>query len=166
MKSWYLIHTKPRKETVAEQNLQRQGYEVYLPLIQQPRRRRDQWVEVIEPLFSRYLFVHLQAGQDDFSPIKYTIGVCKLVRFTEQPAVVPDQVVESIRQAADRNTGLHRSHAPLFQPGDTVLIEKGPLAGLHAIFWAETSQERAIILLEILGRENRIVVERDALNLA
>lgn len=165
MKHWYLIHTKPRKETVAEQNLQRQSYEVYLPLIQQSRRRRGRWLEVIEPLFPRYLFVHLQLGHDNFNPIKYTTGVHNLVHFTEMPAIVPDQIIESLRQTADRNTGLHHLNAPLFQPGDTVLIDKGPLTGLRAIFLAETGQERAIILLEILGRENRIIIKRDLLNL-
>jgi len=166
MKCWYLVHTKPRKEIVAEQNLQRQGFDVYLPLIQQPRRRRGCWVEVIEPLFPRYLFVSLQLGCDNIGPIRYTTGVRNLVRFTEEPAIVPDQVVESLKCAADRNTGLHYATGPLFEPGSTVIIEKGAFAGLRAIFLAETGQERVIVLLEMLGRENRVTVNRDLLRLA
>lgn len=166
MKRWYLVHTKPRKEIVAEQNLQRQGYELYLPLIQQPRRRCGHWVEVIKPLFPRYLFVRLRIGYDNIHSIRYTTGVRDLVRFTEEPSVVPDQIVESLRRTADCNTGLHRSKRPLFEPGDAVIIDEGPLAGLQAIFLAETGQERAIILLNMLGRENRATIERDVLRLA
>ena len=29
---WYLIHTKPRQESVALENLERQGYQCYLPV--------------------------------------------------------------------------------------------------------------------------------------
>lgn len=165
MKCWYLIHTKPRKEAVAESNLQRQGWEVYLPHIQQPRRRRGRWIEAIEPLFPRYLFVRLQLGFEDIRPISYTTGVHKLVRFTEEPAVVSDQIIAAIRHAEDLNTGLHHSREPLFKPGDRVVIDKGSLAGLQAIFLAEKGNDRVTILLEMLGRENRVTVKRDVLSL-
>jgi transcriptional antiterminator RfaH len=166
MKHWYLIHTKPRKEMVAEQNLQRQGYEVYLPLIQQPHRRRGHWVEIIEPMFPRYLFVRLRIGYDSIRPIRYTTGVHNLVRFTEEPSVVSEQIVESLKRTADFDTGLHYYKGPLFKPGDAVIVERGPLAGLQAIFLAETGQERVIILLNMLGRENHVTIERDVLRLA
>ena len=166
MKRWYLVHTKPRKERVAEQNLQRQGYEVYLPLIQQPRRRRGHWLEVIDPLLPSYLFVRLHFGWDNIGPIRYTTGVRELVRFTQEPAIVPEEIIESLKSAADRDTGIYRFEEALFKPGDKVIIDQGPLAGLNAIFLAETGQERVLILLEMLGRENQITVERDLLRLA
>ena len=166
MKCWYLVYTKLRKERVAEQNLQRQSYEVYLPLIQQPRRQRGRWIEAIDPLFPRYLFVHLQPGYDNMGSIRYTTGVRNLVRFTVEPAVVPDHIIESLKQTADCNTGLHHPQDPLFKPGDKVIIDKGPLAGLSAILLAETGEERVVILLEMLGRENRVTVECDLLRLA
>ena len=163
MKCWYLVYAKPRQERVAEQNLQRQSYEVYLPLIQQSRRQRGRWIEAIDPLFPRYLFVRFRPGYDDIGPIRYTTGVRNLVRFTEEPAVVPDHIIESIKQAANHNTSLHHPKDPLFEPGNKVIIDKGPLTGLQGIFLAETGQERVVILLEMLGRENRVTVERDLL---
>lgn len=150
---------------MAEQNLQRQGWQVYLPLIRQPRRRCGRWIEVIEPLFPRYLFLRFQSGHDDISPIRSTTGVHNLVRFSEYPATVPDSIVESLRRAADGATGLHYRE-PLFKTGDKVIVEQGPLAGLQAILVAETGQERVIILLEMLGRENRLNIKRDLLRLA
>lgn len=166
MNRWYLIHTKPRKESVAEQHLQRQGWELYLPRIQQPHRRRGRWVEVIEPMFPRYLFVRLRFGVDNIGPIRYTTGVRDFVRFAEEPAVVPDEVVETLKRAADCDSGLHYPKGPLFKSGDAVIIEEGPFAGLQAIFLAETGQERVVILLEMLGRENRVTVKRNCLRLA
>lgn len=166
MEHWYVVYTKPRKEAVAEENLKRQGYEAYLPLIEQPRRRRARWGVAIDPLFPRYLFIRLRAGVDSIGPIRYTTGVSGLVRFAEEPAVVEDHIIESLRRRADGKTGLHYPEAPRFSPGDTVIIDAGPLAGVEAVFVAETGQERVAILLHMLGRENRATAERDLLRLA
>ncbi|NEV64216.1 transcription termination/antitermination NusG family protein [Thiorhodococcus minor] len=43
MKAWYLIHTKPRQEALADANLQRQAFETYLPLYIRVAKRRGAW---------------------------------------------------------------------------------------------------------------------------
>ena len=43
------MYAKPRQETVARTNLVRQGYEIYLPLVRQPRKRKGRRVTVIAP---------------------------------------------------------------------------------------------------------------------
>ena len=88
------------------------------------------------------------------------------MHFTEEPAIVPDQIIESVRRNVDRDTGLHYPKSPVFKPGDTVVVDKGPLVGLQAIFLAKTGQDRVIVLLKMLGRENRITIESDMLRLA
>ena len=166
MNRWYLVHTKPKKEVQAEHNLQRQDYEVFLPRIQQLHRRRGRWVDVIEPLFPRYLFIRLNFGHDNIGPVRHTTGVHNLVRFTEEPAVVPDTIIETLRCNADPDTGVFHPQGPLFKPGDKVILDRGPMTSLQAIFLAELGQDRVSILLEILGRENRVTVKRDLLRLA
>ena len=69
MKNWYLIYTKPHKEQLARENLERQGYEIYLPMARLRRRRMGKGATRIEPLFPRYLFIHLDAKTDNWSPI-------------------------------------------------------------------------------------------------
>lgn len=166
MKRWYCVHTKPRNELTAEEHLERQGYEIFLPLIRQSRRRRGKWVEVVEPMFTRYLFVELQLGSDDIGPIRSTRGVCGLVRFTDQPIAVPEGYVESLQATAVRHDGASLVGGSPFTPGDAVLIEDGPLKGLQAVFLAETGEQRAIILLEMLGRQQRVAIKRDLLRVA
>ena len=58
-KIWFLVHTKPRQEDVALVNLERQGYRCYLPRLRVEKILRRKAVVVIEPMFSRYLFVRL-----------------------------------------------------------------------------------------------------------
>ena len=81
MKYWYAVQAKPRQENTAEENLRRQGFDTYLPKIQLRRRRRDKWTKVVEPLFPRYLFIHLEPGVDNWAPLRSTLGVSTVVRF-------------------------------------------------------------------------------------
>jgi transcriptional antiterminator RfaH len=159
MKHWYAIHTKPRQETLAAENLQRQDFEIYLPKIKQAKRYRQQWQEKIEPLFPRYLFIRLDLGKDNVAPIRSTRGVSKLVSFSGQPSTVPDSLIDALMQSANPDTGLHSPEERLFETGDTVTIVNGPLEGLEAIFKARDGEARAIILLDILGKSQQVKID-------
>jgi transcriptional antiterminator RfaH len=77
---WLLAYTKPRQETLAEENLRRQGFEVICPQLRVQKLRRRKWTWVEEPLFPRYLFVGA-ADQQSRAPVRSTVGVASLVRF-------------------------------------------------------------------------------------
>lgn len=157
MKSWYLIYSKPRQERIALDNLDRQGYESYLPLLESRRRQRGRLVDVVEPMFPRYLFVHLSDETDDWGPIRSTIGVINLVRFGMVPGKVPDDLVGALRAAEDER-GLHHLGGQELRAGDRVRISSGVMAGYEAIFQARTSRERVLVLLDIAGKIARVQV--------
>jgi len=159
MSQWYAIHTKARQEHIAVDNLQRQDYETFLPLIRQSRHRRGRWREVTEPLFPGYLFTRLDLGSDNIAPIRSTRGVAGLVRFGGRHIPVPGDLVENLIAIQDDMDGLICT-ATLFQSGDRVAIASGPLAGLEGIFLAASGKERVSLLLDFLGKQQRIDVSR------
>ncbi|HFC29569.1 MAG TPA: transcriptional activator RfaH, partial [Oceanospirillales bacterium] len=93
MKQWLAVHSKPRQETIAEENLARQGFEVYCPKIQIERKKRGKRIKVIEALFPRYLFVKFKSGHDSATSIRYTRGVTQIVRFGNELAIVSDDII-------------------------------------------------------------------------
>lgn len=160
MKAWYVVCTKPRKESIAEVNLQRQDFETYLPWIRRAARRKDKWVDVIEPLFPRYLFLRLDLGQQSVAPIRSTVGVTSLVTFGHRLTPVPDAAISTLRQSEDSQSGLHRPPGHGFQKGDAVSIISGPFEGLCGIFEQSSGAQRVAILLDILGKSSRVVLDR------
>jgi len=52
-----VVHTKPRQEATAIENLQRQGYCCYMPTLLAQKVHRTQIKYVSEPMFARYVFV-------------------------------------------------------------------------------------------------------------
>lgn len=147
--AWYLVHTKPRQEDVALANLERQGYECYLPQMRIERIRRRKAEVTTEPMFPRYLFIRLDSSDQgkSWSPIRSTLGVSQLVHFGARAAKVDDTLVHLLRQREQVMPA-----EAMFASGDSVVITDGPFAGIEAIYQTTDAERRAFILLEILSK--------------
>ena len=147
--AWYLVHTKPRQEDIALANLERQGYECYLPQMRIERIRRRKAEIATEPMFPRYLFIRLDSSDQgkSWSPIRSTLGVSQLVHFGARAAKVDETLVDLLRQR-ERT----QPTEAMFHSGDSVVIADGPFAGIEAIYQTADAERRAFILLEILAK--------------
>ena len=147
--AWYLVHTKPRQEDIALANLERQGYECYLPQMRIERIRRRKAEVATEPMFPRYLFIRLDSSDQgkSWSPIRSTLGVSQLVHFGARAAKVDDTLVDLLRQ---RERAMPTE--AMFHRGDSVIITDGPFAGIEAIYQTADADRRAFILLDILSK--------------
>ena len=161
MKHWHVVMCKPKQEEWARENLERQGYVTFLPKCIQPKRRRGQWRDVVEPLFPRYLFIQLSSGDDNWYPIRSTRGVSELVRFGQEYAQVPDDVIASIHQREGQDGLVRLLETQVFKKGDRVRLVQGALQGVEAIFAETSSDNRVFILLELLGQQKQIQVNLD-----
>ena len=158
--NWFAVVTKPRQEQIALENLQRQDFECFLPLAENPyQRRRKRHQRMIEPLFPRYLFLNAIAGQQNLAPVRSTRGVTTMVRFGTELAVVPESIINAIKNRMDPTTGLIRIKPVEVEAGDKVRIFDGPLAGISGIVEERSSENRVLILMELMGRSTRVEVD-------
>lgn len=108
----------------------------------------------VEPLFPRYLFIHLDTHTDNWGPIRSTVGVASLVRFGYEPALIPGALVNFLR-AREGEGGLHEWAETDYREGDAVCVAEGAFRGYAGILLARNSRERVVVLLDILGRPVR-----------
>ncbi len=160
MQAWYLIFSKPQRERIAKENLERQNYHVYLPLVRHRKRVGGRYRTLVEPMFPRYMFILLDDTNDDWGPIRSTIGVANLVRFGMVPARLPDTLVHLMRKREDTEGIQHLPEQEL-KPGDSVRIVEGVMAGYEAIYKSSTGSERVILLLEIAEKSAQITLSQD-----
>ena len=111
-------------------------------------------------MFPRYLFVHLSDRDDDWGPIRSTIGVSRLVRFGTAAAPVPDGLIAALREREDED-GIQNLPPQRYGPGDSVRIVDGVMAGYEAIFQAPSGRARVTLLLELAGRTAKVQVDAD-----
>jgi transcriptional antiterminator RfaH len=159
MKRWHVVHTKPRLEQQALENLERQGYTCFLPTLDVQKISRGKFHIATEPLFPRYVFIQLEhatadAGmnQQSWAPIRSTLGVQRLVSFGTSPAVVSDALI------AELATHHEARQVPeaIFHTDESVLITQGPFAGVEGIYQRLTQMQngeaRAFVLIELLSK--------------
>lgn len=148
---WYLVHTKPRQEQIALENLERQNYTCYLPTLPVEKIRQSSTVLVEEPLFPRYLFIRLGLDfkSQSWAPIRSTTGVSRLVRFGMEPAKVDDALIDVLHQ---QETLYKARPKKLFSPGDRVVITQGPFAGIEGVFQIASGEQRVMVLIELMSK--------------
>jgi len=153
MNKWYLIKTKPRQEKKAKKNLENQGYRAFCPMI----KINDRLVV----LFPGYLFIQLNEKTQNWSPINSTKGVSHFVKFGLNFAKAPNSVIEFIKTnqhiTADKLNNLNK-----FKPGDKVQISDGAFNNYIAIFKCYKSDERVILLMNLLGHEQSLSIKKES----
>ena len=162
MTHWYVVHTQPHGEERARLNLERQGFDVYLPKYLKHRRHARRIEHVRRPLFPRYLFVRFDSETAQWRSINGTFGVAYLISHGDEPIAVPDKIVNAM-QARHNDDDLVVLHsAGSFQPGQKLEIVDGPFAWHTGLFQRLNDKERVVLLLDLLGRQVSVTVSPEA----
>jgi transcriptional antiterminator RfaH len=156
---WFVVQTHPHAEVKAAAHLQRQGFEIYLPRYLKRRRHARRVDTIGSPLFPRYLFVAVDVTTQRWRAIQSTIGVAQLVKCGESAASVPNDVVAGLRGREDERGYVRLDRAPRYAPGAKVRILEGAFHAALGLFESVTDGERVAILLDLLGRKVRVVLD-------
>ena len=162
---WYLIHTKPRQERCALENLERQGYPCFLPTFPAEKLRQGAIALTDEPLFPRYLFIRLARNDSakSWGPIRSTRGVSRLVTFGLEPAKVDNALIEILRV---RESSVQGEPERLFKPGERVRLIEAPFADIEGIYQMADGERRVMVLIELLSKSVSIRVSPTGLRKA
>ncbi len=155
MKRWYLIYTKPHKESLVNRQLEDRGIDVFFPTLQFDRGY-NRGIRM-EPFFPHYLFAEVDMMAPWVNNLQWMVGVRTIVHFDGKQAIVPASIIDGLRQRLQPyEKKVLRRGEWLFKPGQRVKIINGPFTGLEAIFQQGLKgAERVQILLEILGSWTR-----------
>lgn len=140
------------------EQLRNQGFEMFLPYIKVKKKYRGRVREVTEPMFPRYLFLHMDKARTNTAPIRSTLGVVGMVRFGNRQLPVPESFMQLLLQQCNEQ-GLYEGYRqPEPDLNTEVEIVEGPFAGLKGILQARSAQERVVILINIMGGEKAITM--------
>ena len=155
--NWLCVMCKTQQEFIAEDNLKRQGFTVYLPTAPNKSRKQGRVTRDIKAMFPGYLFIEADLEHQDLSVIRSTLGCIALLRQGVHPAVVPKQVMASIVEAEAVLRGQFNSDQG-FTPGARYeLLEQG-FQGHTATFLALEGKERARVLVTLLNSQQEVKV--------
>ena len=155
---WFCVKTRPRGEAAARRMLQRDvGIEVFCPMLRFERARRSGRVTVTEAMFPGYVFAKFNF-RTQHRHVAATNGVSHIVRFGGVPAIVPEVVIQELRDSVVNEETIEIPTN--ISVGDEVKLLKGPFSGIKALVTqVMPAQARVKVLLELLGMERVVEVE-------
>jgi transcriptional antiterminator RfaH len=159
--SWYAIHTKPKEENRAGDNLHAWNVETFTPQIREHRCNQFAVKPTYgsKPLFPRYIFARFAASM--LQKVRFTRGVQNIVEFGRVPAQIDDEIIEVIKSRM--KNGFVKIDDDL-KAGDEVIIKDGPLKSFVGVFKHQVgSSDRVLIMLTAVSYQPRIVIKRDVI---
>lgn len=151
--TWYALQHKPAQGDRALAHLQNQGIACFYPKITVEKIKAGKRTKKLEPLFPGYLFVNLEQTDPMWSKLRSTRGVIRVVSFANKPAAISDDVIQHIKDS------LHTvAEQGGIKPGQSVELDEGPFKGLSAIFQAYDGEERAIVLISFMQKQQTLKV--------
>ena len=155
-KKWIAVYTKPRHEKTVEKELQKKGFEVYLPLLKQRRKWSDRkkWVEF--PLFRSYIFVKTEIKNALF--VLQTLGVVKVVKFGGEVAVIQNDSIQAIKLMIEG--GYSPEATDYFVKGDPVEVKDGPLKGLVGEVIRVDNHDRLVVRVDAIQHSVSVQINR------
>jgi transcriptional antiterminator RfaH len=151
---WYAVYTRPRFEKQVLKGLLDQGIDAYLPLIKTMRQWSDRKKMVEVPLFSSYVFVHIDRSLYD--QVLQTHGVVKYITFEGKAASIPSDQIDNLKIIVDSNEKIETTWETR-KKGDLVMVNAGSLKGLKGELITEWDRKK--VLVRIQGIDQNLTVE-------
>ena len=153
---WVLVQFKPNSDGIAVKNLGRQGITVFLPKIEQTLRKGERFVKSTKPLFPGYLFAEVDLKTGGWRAINSTYGVSRIVTTAGKPTPVPNGLVQALQERCDEHDLV--AEVEDFEEGQSVKVGHGPFADWVGEIVEMTPDQRAWILIDLMGRQTRVAV--------
>jgi transcriptional antiterminator RfaH len=155
-KKWLVAQIKPNVHDLAFRNLERQGFETFMPKIKVTKKKENKFINKEVLLFPGYAFIGVDLKKSDWTKINSTYGVSKLLRFNDKPSEVPlDLVVELKKRFQDNINPVINEK---LKRGDTIKFNNGPFSELIAYIESVDEKNRIYVLLEMMGGDRKLEI--------
>jgi transcriptional antiterminator NusG len=163
-KTWYVVKTAGgHSERRAEVGLRGSGFDVYRPHEDRWRIFRRRCSDVSTGWFRGYIFAGV-SGTPRFDLIRDTDGVSSVLGVSGTPLSVPSELLQKV---ADELAGIKIMRPQPFRAGQRVAVQRGPFAELMGIVRElDHDGERAIVRIDMLGKEHELELEYADLKVA
>ena len=159
--NWYVVQTQPNRENSAVANLERQGFDVWLPCYERIVRHARVTKRVRRPLFPGYLFINLDLETARWRSINGTFGVKNIIGHGPTPSIVNKEFIIALK-ASESLDGFVDIDNDNLKLGQEVEILCGPMAGKIGKLLSLDAGNRVTVLLQMLGHFVRGQIGRNA----
>ena len=163
-KEWFILQFKPNAHHQAAKNLNRQGFETFLPLHDTTSRKLSRFVNTSRPLFPGYMFIKFDRAKSEWHKINNSYGVSRLITFNSILKPIPTGFIDNLIMRYDLSGKLRPIQK--LKKGNQVKVLKGPFANFIATVEKYEDDQRIWVLMDLMGRKSKIQTEAESLQLS
>ena len=156
-KKWFIAQIKPNSYNSAIQNLERQGFETFLPKMEITQRQENKFLVKNVYVFPGYMFVYFDPHIIAWTKINSTYGVSKILTFSNKPAEISSDLILELKNKYEINSKLTQKEK--LQKGNSIKFYTGPFTDLIAKVESVEEKNRIWVLLEVMGGNQRLKLQ-------
>ncbi len=146
---WYVIYVRSRHEFKVAERLTDAGVENFLPIVERVSRWKDRRKLVTFPLFSGYLFVHIDDDPFKRLTVLKATGVVRFLGLSESAhETVPDERIMALKRLVESKEQI--DPYPYLRGGRRVRINRGPLAGIEGTLVERLGQHMLVVNVDLI----------------
>ena len=151
--NWYILQTKPNAHVAACNNLKRQGFDTFLPLVNKTTKKKGKFLDIKIPLFPGYMLMGTSNDTIPWTSVNGTRGISKAVTLDGIYRSVSAHVIDGLKRRCDKDGVIQNLNDIVAE--DRVKIERGPFAEFICTVDQIKDDQRAWVLIDLLQKQTR-----------
>ena len=150
-RKWYVAYVRLFHERKTAEKLAAMGIESFVPVREEIHQWSQRKKKVMRVLIPQMIFIHATPKERLEALTLASISHYMVLRGEHTPAVIPDRQMQQFMFMVDYSEeSIEMYNSPL-QPGQSIKVIKGPLAGMEGELMEIEGKSKVIVRLDILG---------------
>ena len=150
-RKWYVAYVRLFHERKTAEKLTAMGIESFVPVREEIHQWSQRKKKVMRVLIPQMIFIHATPKERLEALTLASISHYMVLRGEHTPAVIPDRQMQQFMFMVDYSEeSIEMYNSPL-QPGQSIKVIKGPLAGMEGELMEIEGKSKVIVRLDLLG---------------
>ena len=155
-KKWLVAQIKPKSHDLAFRNLERQGFETFMPKIKVSTKKENKFINKEVFVFPGYVFIGVDLQNHYWTKINSTYGVSKLLTFNNKPCEIPFDLIVTLKNRYEKKVNPMINEN--LKSGDVIRFNEGPFVDFVANIESVDAKKRIYVLLEVMGGYRKLEI--------
>lgn len=150
-RKWYVAYVRLFHERKTAEKLAAMGIESFVPVREEIHQWSQRKKKVMRVLIPQMIFIHATPKERLEALTLASISHYMVLRGEHTPAVIPDRQMQQFMFMVDYSEESIEMYNSSLQPGQSIKVIKGPLAGMEGELMEIEGKSKVIVRLDLLG---------------
>ena len=150
-RKWYVAYVRMFHERKTAEKLAAMGIESFVPVREEIHQWSQRKKKVMRVLIPQMIFIHATQKERLEALTLASISHYMVLRGEYTPAVIPDAQMKKFMFMVDYSEETIEMYNSTLEPGQTIRVIKGPLAGLEGELLEIEGKSKVFVRLDLLG---------------